>query len=436
MHQDSKIKWLLYNLLSVIPDKLYLTIKYYKNFGRLINWKNPKSFNEKINWLKIYDRNPSYVNMVDKYEVKDYVAGIIGQQYIIPTLGVWDRAEDIDFDSLPNQFVLKATHDSGRIIICKDKRNFDQNNAIKEMKKSLQRNFYAVTREWPYKMVKRRIIAEKYMESKANDAPKDLPDYKFYCFSGEPIYCQVIRDRSTLETIDFYDMNWNHQNFIGLNPNAIYGTIPVDKPKCLPNMIEICKKLSNNIPFVRVDLYVIDDNEYFGELTFYPASGNGKFSPKEWMIKLGEMISLPKRGGGVICRYNNNSLELKFLKDNDDLKDYKFFCFNGKVKLFKVDFCRFTNHQANYYDRQGNLLRFGEKVCPPNFNHIETLPDNIDEMIAIAESLSKCSRFLRVDLYNIKGKIYFGELTFYPASGMGPFIPNDYDEILGKLLVL
>lgn len=297
MHQDSKCKWLLYNLLSIIPDKLYLTIKYYKNFGQILNWKNPKTFNEKINWLKIYDRNPSYVKMVDKYEAKDYVAGIIGQQYIIPTLGVWDRAEDIDFNSLPNQFVLKATHDSGRIIICKDKRNFDQNNARKEMKKSLQRNFYAVTREWPYKMVKRRIIAEKYMESNTNDAPKDLPDYKFYCFNGEPIYCQVIRDRSTLETIDFYDMNWHHQNFIGLNPNAIYGTIPVHKPKCLSNMIRICKKLSCNIPFVRVDLYVIDDKEYFGELTFYPASGNGEFSPKEWMQKLGEMITLPERGG-------------------------------------------------------------------------------------------------------------------------------------------
>lgn len=123
-------------------------------------------------------------------------------------------------------------------------------------------------------------------------------------------------------------------------------------------------------------------------------------------------------------------------KDREELKDYKFFCFNGKVEFFKVDFCRFTNHQANYYDRQGNLLRFGEKMCPPDFNHNEILPDNINEMIMIAESLSKCSRFIRVDLYNVRGKIYFGELTFYPASGFGPFIPNVYDKILGKLLVL
>lgn len=301
MHKDSAIKQLMYKVASLIPDKIYLSLKYKKNFGCFPDWKHPKTFCEKINWLKLYDRNPLYTRMVDKYEVKEYVAGIIGEQYVIPTLGVWDRAEDIDFDSLPDQFVLKATHDSGRVVICTDKAKLDRAKVVEEMNESLKRNFYAVTREWPYKNVKKRIIAEKFVAPRKKDAPKDLPDYKFFCFNGEPKYCQVIRDRSTKETIDFYDMEWKHQDFVGLNPVVCNGLTPVARPGDLESMIAICRKLSQNIPFVRVDLYEVDGCEYFGELTFYPASGMGVFTPEEWAVKLGALIKLPttrQEGGG------------------------------------------------------------------------------------------------------------------------------------------
>ena len=431
MHKDSTIKQLMYKVASLIPDKIYLSLKDKKNFGYLLDWKHPITCSDKINWLKLYDRNPLYTRMVDKYEVKEYVAGIIGKQYVIPTLGVWDRAEDIDFDLLPDQFVLKATHDSGRVVICTDKAKLDKVKAVEEMKKSLKRDFYAVTREWPYKNVKRRIIAEKFIAPRTKDTPKDLPDYKFFCFNGEPQYCQVIRDRSTEETIDFYDMEWRHQIFVGLNPVA--------RPENLENMIAICRKLSKDIPFVRVDLYEVDGCEYFGELTFYPASGMGVFTPEEWSVKLGDLIKLPTTsGGGRICKVKNGIVEIgtKCSNNYNELKDYKFFCFNGKVRCFKIDYGRFTEHHANYYSHDGNLLPFGEKMYPPVYDHKEIMPYNLSEMIEMAEKLSEGHSFLRVDLYSVCGKTYFGELTFFPNSGMATFTDNKWDLKLGEWINL
>lgn len=298
MHSDSRMKSFLYGLALLVPDKLYLSLKYYKNFKCFPNWKSPATFNEKINWLKVYDHNPLYTTMVDKDAAKRYVEGIIGSQYIIPTLGVWDKAEDIDFDSLPDRFVLKATHDSGRVVICKDKSKLDRQQAIAEMNMSLKRDFYSVTREWPYKNVPRKIIAEQFMEEECKGTEQgdaDLSDYKFYCFNGEPTYCQVIRDRSTTETIDFYDMGWNHMPFVGLNPIVKNGKSPVPRPECLELMIDVARKLSQGLPFSRIDLYVINGKVYFGEITFYPNSGVGRFTPAIWNRKLGDLITLPQK---------------------------------------------------------------------------------------------------------------------------------------------
>ena len=229
---------------------------------------------------------------MDKYAVKDYAANIIGEQYIIPTLGVWEHFDEINFDELPNRFVLKCTHDSGGVIICKDKDMLDKAAAKCKMENNLEYNYYWPGREWPYKNVKPRIIAERY-----------LPD------------------------------------------NAA-----------------------------------------------------------------------KQRDGEV--------------------RDYKFFCFNGKVNCFKIDFDRFTEHKANYYSRDKELLKFGERVCPPDFSKNLEIPSNIDAMIQLAEKLSKKYPFMRVDLYDVEGKIYFGELTFYPASGFGSFIPEEWDFKLGELLKL
>ena len=277
----------------LFPEKLYLEILFYFETGYKLNLKDPKTFNEKLQWLKLYNRNSIYTQMVDKYEVKNYVSKIIGDEFIIPTLGVWDNADDIDIDTLPNQFVLKTTHSGGGggIAICKDKSNFDFATVSRLLNQNLKKSISAKLKEWPYEGVKRRIIAEKY---------------------------------------------------------------------------------------------IVDDS----------ASGSS------------------------------------------ELKDYKFFCFNGRVEVLKIDFSRFVDHHANYYDRDMNLLDFGEICCPPDFKHHIEKPKNFEKMINIAEQLSKGLPFARIDLYNSDGQIFFGEITFFPASGLGNFTSFEWDLKLGNLIDL
>ena len=275
---------------TLLTDKQYLKWRFRLEMGKKLNLKNPQTFQEKIQWLKLHDRKPEYTTMVDKAAVKQYVADRIGEEYVIPTLGLWETPDQIDFDSLPNQFVLKTTHGGGGggVIICRDKSKLDIETTKAKLKNSLSSDIYRNLREWPYKNVPRRIIAERYI--------------------GDAVGSEV--------------------------------------------------------------------------------------------------------------------------------KDYKFFCFNGEPKFFKVDFGRFVEHHANYYDFDWNLLPFGEQGLLPVPEHQEIKPLNFDKMIELAKTLSKGHRFLRVDFYNINGKIYFGEMTFYPASGMLPFKPSDYDLKLGQLIKL
>lgn len=284
------------NFFRFLPDKCYLSLRYRCRMGKWIDWENPQTFTEKIQWLKIYNRRPEYVKMVDKHAVKEFVADVIGEKYIIPTLGTWESAEDIEWNSLPDQFVLKTTHGGGScgVVICTDKNSLDISNTVSKLTKSLKRDrIYDTLKEWPYKGVQPRVIAEQFISPSVFSQKTDLIDYKFFCFNGEPLYCQVIRDRTTNETIDFYDMEWNHQEFVGLNPTVRNGDIPVERPQKLDEMKDICQKLSKDIPFIRVDLYVVDNHVYFGELTFFPASGLGSFTPEIWQYKLGELIQLP-----------------------------------------------------------------------------------------------------------------------------------------------
>ncbi|MBP3670725.1 MAG: hypothetical protein J6J06_02035 [Bacteroidaceae bacterium] len=283
----------------LLPDKLYLKILFRLYMGYPLNLDNPQTFSEKLQWLKLYNRRPEYTQMVDKYEAKKYVASIIGDEYIIPTLGVWNNVDEIDFDSLPNQFVIKTTHGggSGGVVICRDKAKFDIEACKRKLKQSMRHNIYYSYREWPYKNVKPRIIAELYISDNVHD---DLPDYKFYCFDGVPKYCQVIKDRNTHETIDFFDTEWSHQNFCGLiqldDIKKISNSVQaVNKPINYREMIECARKLSADIPFSRIDMYNIQEKFFFGEITFYPASGLGQFYPQEWDYKLGKMIELPTK---------------------------------------------------------------------------------------------------------------------------------------------
>lgn len=277
-------------------DALFLKIIYRFQMGHKLDLNNPQSFTEKLQWLKIHDRKPEYTNMVDKIKAKEYVAKVIGKEYIIPTLGIWNHFDEIDFSLLPQQFVMKTTHGSGGsdVVICTDKDSFDKSSAKKIIESSLRRNGFNKYREWPYKNVERKILAEQLLVEKDNngDSKQDITDYKFYCFNGKPTYCQVIKNRRTKETIDFFDMEWKHQNFVGLTPSASYSEVPPLKPVNYDKMQEIARKLSQNIQFVRIDLYEVGDRVFFSEITFYPASGYGRFTPKEYDMILGKMIHL------------------------------------------------------------------------------------------------------------------------------------------------
>lgn len=273
---------------DIYDDKTYSQYLFNLEFGRKIDFEHPLTFNEKIQWLKIYDRNPQYSLMVDKFEVKKRVAQIIGDEYVIPVIGVWDSFDEIDFDLLPDRFVLKTTHDSGGIVICQDKKKFNVELARQEINWHLKRNFYWIGREWPYKNVRPRIIVEEYLEdSKLNE-----------------------------------------------------------------------------------------------------------------------------------------------------LRDYKFFCFNGKVRCFKTDFDRYKQHRANYYDKNGNIINVGEVLCPPDYSRNIALPSGMELMIELAEKIAFISPFLRVDFYEVDGKVYCGELTFYPNAGFGKFIDDKSDDLLGSWLDL
>lgn len=273
-----------------IPDKAYLTIQYQLYMGTRMHWKSPTTFTEKVQWLKINNRKPILHKLVDKYAVKEYVASIIGKEFIIPTYGVWNNANDIDFDSLPDRFVLKCTHSSHASVICKDKSKLNIKAAIELLNAGLKTSPYKKYREWAYKNVEPRIIAEEFMENKGED---DLTDYKFYCFNGKAHYCQVIKDRSEKESIDFFNRKWELQEFIGLNPKAVHSSKTIKRPLEYSKMLKIADKLATGFPFARIDLYDINDRIYFGEITFYPGAGMGNFNPKVWNKKLGEMIKLP-----------------------------------------------------------------------------------------------------------------------------------------------
>jgi hypothetical protein len=256
-----------------------------------LNLDDPKTYTEKLQWLKLYDHRPEYTRMVDKYEVKQYVADKIGQAYVIPLLGVWERVEDIDFDGLPRQFVLKTTHDSGGIVVCKDKDQLDIPAAKKKLRHFLKRNYYDHNREWPYKNVKHRIIAEAYMEDSRQG---ELRDYKFFTFGGEPrvLYIAQGRGKGEPTVADFFDMEFNHLPFTIDHDMA---AVPPEKPENFELMKKLAAVLSDGTPQLRVDFYEVDGKIYFGEMTFFHCSGMAPFHPEQWDRTFGDWVKLPPK---------------------------------------------------------------------------------------------------------------------------------------------
>lgn len=280
----------LNGLYNDMPDDEYLKRMFRAEFGYTPDFDNPVTLNEKLQWLKLYNRKPIYTRLVDKYEAKGIVTGIIGEEYIIPTLGVWDRFDDIDFDKLPNQFVLKCTHDSGGLVICRNKSKLDIEKARKKINKSLKTNYYFRGREWPYKNVKPRIIAEEYM----TDAPDtdELTDYKFYCFNGYVDCVLVCYDRASGDTkFYFFDKDWKLKRYNKRGKDAPEG-FSLPKPPEMDKMFSIAATLSKGIPFLRVDLYNSRGHIYFGELTLYPASGYDVNRLRETDEYFGKLVDL------------------------------------------------------------------------------------------------------------------------------------------------
>lgn len=290
-----RLYWKLEKLISFdwMSDKAFIKIKYHAAMDKKLNLKDPKTYNEKLQWLKLYDRNPLYTTLVDKHAVKGYVADRIGEEFVIPTLGVWDNFDDIDFDTLPQQFVIKCTHDSGGLVIVTNKAEFDREAAKEKIETSLATDFYKVGREWPYKNVPPKIIAEQYM---IDDSLGELKDYKFLCFDGVPKYLFIASDRNKGKQevkFDYFDIDFNRLPLRqAAHPNSAYH---IERPMKYDEMVKLAAELSQGIPQVRIDLYEVNGRIYFGEYTFFHHGGMVPFIPEEYDYIWGEQITLPNK---------------------------------------------------------------------------------------------------------------------------------------------
>lgn len=273
---------------SLWPDKLYLKLFYLSRFHRRLDLGDPKSFNEKLNWMKLYYHNPLCIKLADKYDVKAYVREQIGKEHVVECFGVWESFDDIDWEKLPDQFVLKCTHDSSGAIICKDKKTFDKESAKKRIEISMNRNWYSAGREWVYNNIKPRIIADKLLDDHSG---KELRDYKFWCFNGKPVY-MYFTNKGDYVIENFYDMEFNP---VEINHGFDRVTPEFEKPEAFGEMKEYAERLSNGLPFVRVDFFYVDGVVYFGECTFYDWGGLRPFVSYEQDLQLGELINLPQK---------------------------------------------------------------------------------------------------------------------------------------------
>lgn len=414
--------------LNWIGDETYLKIAYRIAMGKKLHLNPPVTFNEKLQWLKLYDRRPEYTTMVDKYEAKKWVAERIGKEYIIPTLGVWNHFDEIDFDKLPNQFVLKCTHDSGGLVICRDKSRLDKKAARKKLETCLKHNFFWGQREWPYKNVKPRIIAEKYME---DTETKELRDYKFYAFRGIVRAMFIASNRQNGETkADYFDMNFKPLPFNWGYPNS--KKLP-SKPLSFDKMVKIAEQVTKNIPEARVDFYEVNGKAYFGEITFFDGSGMERFNPDTWDKKFGEWLKLPENMGGYGLIEEGMIL---WLHPSDDtvLTDYKFFCFNGYAKIMYISKDKGMHPGTDFFDM--NFKKLDMRMRDANSKRSLGKPPCFETMKKCAEVLSAGIPQLRVDFYVINGKPYIGELTFFHMSGFAHIHPARWETILGNWIQL
>ncbi len=290
----------LKKILKIFPDKLYIRLMFFYRGGGIVNLKNPKGFNEKLQWLKLYDKRSVYVEFTDKYLVKEKVSKIIGKEHVVPLIAVWDEPDEIDFDSLPSKFVIKCNHNSGEgLFVCADKSKVDEIEIRESLRKALKKNYFYDAREWSYKLIKPRIICEELvLDDCKNNNTTSLVNYNFYCFNAEPKFLYIRVDdvssgKKGESLLSFLDLNWNETEFYRTDHKQI--PFCVEKPDDFDEMINIVRKLAQGFPFVRVDLYHANNSILFSEMTFYPGGGFGFFRPKEWEEKIGSWITLPEK---------------------------------------------------------------------------------------------------------------------------------------------
>lgn len=283
-------------LCRPLPDSFCLQYQYMRRHWRLLNLKNPATFNEKIQWMKLHYRPELLRTIVDKYLVRNYVRERVGEKILVELVGVYESLDEIQWKNLPDRFVLKLTHGSGWNILCKEKSTLDMQRIYHRLRKWLGTDFYKYQREWAYKGLHPRIICERFLSDSKGEPP---PDYKFFCFGGEPRVVQVDLDRTTNHTRNLYDLNWNRLPFSLKYPNC--DTKEADFPKNFKEMVLICRELSRGLPFARVDLYTLDNAIYFGEITIYPGGGLEIFHPLKYNKILGDYLHFPDEGEQFNC---------------------------------------------------------------------------------------------------------------------------------------
>ena len=419
-------------LAKALPDSLFLRIVYRRIMRRKLNLHNPRTYNEKLQWLKLYNHNPEYTMLVDKYAVKKYVAEIIGSEYIIPTIGVWNHFDEIDFDRLPDQFVLKCTHNSGGVIVCRDKFSLDFSEVKEKIEDNLSHNFYYVSREWPYKNVPPRIIAEEYMADKLHN------QQIFSDSAGMPRLKLVFSVRFTSCEMqeDFYDEVWNHLGDI--NPVSESPVFPVLRPEQYGIMHKLALKIAEKKSYLsRIDFYEIGEMEYFAEIEFSGVAELGDLEMEKSCFELGIWLDLPggakklcSRGCSIIV----SDSRLKRVSERA-LEDYKFFCFNGEIDSVMVCKGREKGHpDFFFYDYDWKRLYYQQDTLEKD--EIIPRPNNFDEMKKVVKKLCAGFPHVRVDLYEVDGNIYFGELTFFDSGGFDTDISYQTDLMWGGKIQL
>lgn len=447
--KSRNVRLKLLELLSFIPDKTMLKIQYRIKTGRKLNLKNPQRFTEKLQWYKLNYKNPLMIQCVDKYDVREYVKSKGLESILVPCYGVYDSVDEINWDALPDQFVMKDTLAGGGISveIIKDKKTADIEALKEKCRKwtSTKAHVKGGGREWPYYSGKNhRIIIEKFIQC----GDGDLPDYKFFCFDGQCLYSYVKKDYAKSHDdgkLAFFDKDKKQ-----LDAKMDYCLKLCDKV-ALPNeydvMLNIAEKLSEEFPHARIDLYDVDGKIYFGEVTFYNASGYMKFEPDKFDKTLGEPFKIPRGGGfsdeiiiSLIDHIDEDVLQAmlkestnRCVPTNQQLIDYKFFCFNGVCKYMYVISDRDMGNGAalGIYDSEYNRIDARRTDERPLKKEIEK-PENFDRLKEVAGILAGSFPEARVDLYDVNGQILFGEITFFDGSGYMEYEPDDFDFQMGK----